>query len=81
MDKNFILDNFSKLLDIGIGALLWYINTRFGAIKDRIDEVDKKVNTLTDDFKDCQREGADRGEDISRIQGRLNSKFDGRKHG
>ena len=72
MDKNIILDNLSLWVNLGVGAVLWYINSRFAAIKKLIDNETKAREKLEKHFEECQKAGEERGRLIARMQGRMN---------
>ena len=74
MDKNIILDNLSLWVNLGVGAVLWYINSRFNSVKKLIDNERKNREKLERRFEKCQDSGQKQGEAIARIQGRLNGR-------
>lgn len=74
MDKNIILDNLSLWINLGVGGVLFYINSRFSAIKRLIDNEKRERERLEKRFERCKENGVSRGEKVARIQGRLNGK-------
>ena len=69
MDTLKFLDNFNTIVGgvIFIAQLYIAYRFRYGWRK-----VMKELNELKKKFEDCQKEGQQRGEDIARLEGRLN---------